>query len=71
MLSRRDKHCLDRRRKKVRVDIKDDQPLCLAEFLHPCEPLSEVAVLSETVVVGGQLEQFDLSDHLKLLQAQK
>lgn len=28
-----------------------------------------MAVLSETVVVGGQLEQFDLSDHLKLLQA--
>lgn len=27
-----------------------------------------MAVLSETVVVGGQLEQLDLSDHLELLQ---
>lgn len=46
-----------------------DRPLGLAELLHACKPLPEVAVLSETVVVGGQLEQFDLSDHLKLLQA--
>lgn len=49
---------------------RTDWPLCLAEFLHACEPLSEVAVLSEAVVVGGQLEQFDLSDHLELLQAE-
>lgn len=44
-------------------------PLCLAEFLHACEPLSEVTVWSEAVVIGGQLEQFDLSNHLKLLWA--
>lgn len=47
-----------------------DRPLGLAELLHACEPLSEVAVLSETVVVGGQLEQLDLSDHLELLRAE-
>lgn len=46
-----------------------DRPLGLAELFHACEPFSEVAVLSETVVVGGQLEQLDLSDHLKLLRA--
>lgn len=49
-------------------DLKD-RPLGLAELLHAGEPFSEVAVLSETVVVGGQLEQLDLSDHLELLQA--
>lgn len=46
-------------------------PFCLAEFLHGGEPLSEVAFLGEAVVVGGQLEQLDLSDYLKLLQEQK
>lgn len=55
-------------KEKVRVT---DRPLGLAELLHACEPLPEVAVLSETVVVGGQLEQFDLSDHLELLQADR
>lgn len=53
-------------KEKVRVA---DRPLGLAELLHACEPLPEVTVLSETVVVGGQLEQFDLSDHLELLHA--
>lgn len=53
---------------KEKVPVTD-RPLSLAELLHACEPLPEVAVLSETVVVGGQLEQFDLSDHLELLQA--
>lgn len=45
------------------------RPLGLAELFHACEPFSEVTVLSETVVVGGQLEQLDLSDHLELLPA--
>lgn len=45
-----------------------DSPLGLAQLLHPWEPLPEVGVLGDAVVVGGQLEQFDLSDHLKLLE---
>lgn len=50
-------------------DFDNYWPLCLAEFLHACEPFSEVTVWSEAVVIWGQLEQFDLSDDLKFLQA--
>lgn len=50
-------------------DFVNYWPLCLAEFLHACEPFSEVTVWSEAVVIWGQLEQFDLSNDLKLLQA--
>lgn len=46
-------------------------PLGLAELLGGGEPLAEVRVLREAVVVGCQLQQFDLRDHLELLRRGK
>lgn len=42
-------------------------PLRFWKFLHSLEPIGKALVSGEVVVIAGQLEQLDLSDHFKLL----